>query len=241
LVEYDPNIEWIKGQFLNPLSNQDFINLPEPSRWITMILVLKAEREKYINLESCFVWPLMHPYASNKDMCKLSIQIFLSLVPSNMIKLCVQQKRRRMTKNYCGVHMRLEDDWINHLMKYNLDKNFEELSDKIFTEITESMKRIDIDKDFFIATSLGKNKNRNNYYLEKLKDIFPNRIHIFDKVCEWKEIYPEIIEAREIEGYIDFHMCLNADILILSNLSSFSQSLEFCFNELGKPYHKYSG
>ena len=75
-----------------------------------------------------------------------------------------------------------------------------------------------------------------------MKEKYPNRLVFKEEyTCEWSEIFPGIGPCREIEGYIDFQICLHGKLFIGSRMSSFSTSLRYCYSIENKPVYQYNG
>lgn len=250
LIPYNSRITWIRSKFPNPVFRQEFVKIPGKERFFGMIEKLKTESEYYIDLYTSFVWPLMTPYDHDPELSEQATKIFLALMPSSLIQLCVTQRLEELNifsdeKVYYSIHLRLEDDWVNHMTKiYKLSKHFgkekETFSKEIFNEIIGYINMLDNNK-IFVATGLGKDEHMNNYMLTELDKLFPNRICVsHHKACDWDWIFPGITNAREIEGYIDFLICLDSKKFISSFYSSFSVSLKYCLKLLGVEYYTYN-
>ena len=267
LEPYNVNIRWTKSRYQNPCFRHfDTGGAAGKDRFFNMIRALSAETAKNVDLYTTFVWPLMHPYGYDKDLSDMSTHIFLCLVPSSLIDLCVQQRKKDLglavenDDDFLAIHMRLEDDWVTHLtLKYGGTPHFGKTEDEFSREMFDQIKsgiaaaagdavttqQQQTNGKIFVATGLGKTSQKNNYLLDELRDVFGGRICVkMEHACEWKDLFLGMennATGREIEGFIDFLICLRAKRAILATYSSFSVSLKYCRDLLGLKSVLYQG
>jgi hypothetical protein len=249
ILPFNKNIEWNLSRYPNPVYNDNFTNIYTDNKFDIMIEKLKEEKEGYIDLYTCFVWPLMLPYNYRQDYVKEVISIFLCLEPSALIKCCVQKRLQEVgiqnSEKYNAIHLRMEDDWVTHLTSnykhnFHYGKTFELYTQEMIHQVCEKIQWLNGNK-LFTATGLKKSENQNNYILDDLNEKFPSLVYAKNKMCSWKEVFSGVNEAREIEGYIDFLICLNAEQVIASYYSSFSVSLKYCREYLNRYTIGYDG
>lgn len=120
---------------------------------------------------------------------------------------------------YNVVHLRLEDDWINHQIATSSSKlSFEEHSQIIWEKYCEAMARMFTPQDkIFIATYLNKTVQRNNHYIDQIRLLYPNAI----TATPWRENF-NLPTGREIDAIIDFMICRNGEKFIGLGGSTFS-------------------
>lgn len=251
LVPFRENIPWVMTKDQNPVFKPDICGLWGKERFYRVIEKLNFEEQyMYINLYTTFVWPIMGTFGLDDELCERAIRIFLCIEPSTMVKLFVEQKMSELElgDNYYSLHMRLEDDWINHLTTWdgtsNKGKTFEELSENFYNEIIGLIDtHMDMeDNKIFVATGLLKNENRNNNLLIDLEKKYPGKITYSSNSTENLAVcFPLAKSCREIEGFIDFLICTKSKKCILSTHSSFSVSLSYVLPFLDKETLKYSG
>ena len=252
LHDFAPLETWTDSQYINPVFRPEFLKLPGNRRFTEMISALlneKAAKEPRVNLWTTFVWPFMTPFDYDPLLTKISVQIFCCLTLSEKMEQGVKTRLARTIgsdQSYYVCHLRLEDDWVNHLSTVlenpHRGNSFEDISRSIFQEIVTYIENECQDKKIFIATGLGKSEQRNNFYLDKLQEMFPDRLFIDRKTYQnWGEIYPGVKFGRELEGLIDYTICQRAEKLILAWYSSFSVSLKYFCAEKGIPVRSYMG
>ena len=248
LLPYDSEIPWTTTAYTNPVFNK-FVSMEPNVRFYKMIEALEAESHiRYVNLWTTFVWPFMAPYGNVIELHQKAIQVFKCLTPSPMIRFIVNQRLKQLKSDYYVVHLRLEDDWIRFITqdyKNNIHygKTEEDCTRDIYNDIVSLIdQHMPGDNEIYIATGLNNGENKNKYILDELKEKYPNRLAFKDgKTCEWSEIFPGFDPCREIEGYIDLHVCLHGKIFIGSVMSSFSTSLKYCYDIENKPVYQYNG
>jgi hypothetical protein len=259
IIPYDSQIPWTRTAYPNPVFNK-FKDIPGVKRFHDMIEALRGEDHiRYVDIWTVFVWPLMYPYDNDPYLSNKAIKIFTCLIPSPMIKIEVLKElhniypMKKSENIYFAMHLRLEDDWVDHLTKkYNHPDNIyfgyteEKFIETIYSEITTL-----IDNNFcgegnedikiYLATGLHLTENRNRNILARLEERYPERFvyHTSSKI-EWDKVFEHIDTCRELEGYIDLHICLGAQKIICSKLSSFSSSIKYVFDYKGKECYQYS-
>jgi hypothetical protein len=251
IVINDLNIEWKQSKYQNPFLSE-FVNHDWNKRFVNMIHALKKEskeNENYnLDILTTFIWPVMYYFRDNQILHNQLINIFCQLVFSTTIQNIVKQ-----TKIDCGLdnleyhscHMRLENDWVEHITKkYNINnkhlgKPKEEYSQEIFEIIFSYIKNTD--KKIFIATGLGKSDQENNFLLEKLLKIFPSKICISKNLDCWKNLFPGTKFGRELNGLIDLIICLDSKQYLGGCYSSFSETIKLVFNYNHKKIDLFEG
>ena len=251
IAPFDETVIWERSKYSNPVYNSNFCNLQGRDRFFKMTSALKEEKGDYLDLFTTFVWPLMHPYDYDKELTERAIKLFLCLCPSALIKLCVEKRKEQLnlSEKYDAVHLRIEDDWMNHLTihyKHNphFGKTFEACSNDIFRQVVDKIRLQFSDQNpTFIATGLIKTENVNNSKISELKTQFGEKRIIvgIKKMCNWEKIFPSVGCAREIEGFIDFLICLNSEKAIVSSHSSFSVCLKYLRDYQKKETFVYNG
>ena len=121
-------------------------------------------------------------------------------------------------KNYCCIHLRLEDDAIKH-MKYSSNKDldleiFNDICKKKYLDKLDNLKSLNV--KIYICTSLIIDKHFNNDFYLEIKDkynlIDKNNIIDINIECDCREIY----------GIIDFIIAKKSSFFIGIDWSSFS-------------------
>ncbi len=118
---------------------------------------------------------------------------------------------------YHTIHLRLEDDMINHICTYFSKKSFDETNSILRDEYTKEISNNE--KCIYLCTSLCKYDNTNNNYLCDLKNKYKN---IKDSsVIDIRNIFH--ISGRECLGIIDFILAIESSYFIGLHCSSFSR------------------
>ena len=132
----------------------------------------------------------------------------------------------KIPEEYLGVHLRIEDDMLEHFKKdiqyLNENKFLEDCGRNLYLNYR---KKIFGDKKIFLATYLGKKDHRMNWILADLsKDytIIPG---------SWRKHFPQIPSGREIDAIIDYIVMTRATRFIGFRRSTFSQAIEFSCKE----------
>lgn len=253
LEHFDKRIVWTRTKYQNPVYLH-FDHIKGKERFLTMVEALKGEDGiENVDLFTSFVWPIPWAFGHDQNLMNTATRMFLCLTPSSFIQDCVKKRKTFLglqDENYVAVHLRLEDDWVTHLtLQYkgtpHFGKTEESFSKEMFDSIVDHLKKMDegVDQKIFLATGLGKTLQKNNFLIREMQSSFgPERVRVCqEKAFEWKDKYKEIGDAREIEGYIDFLLCLNAKRAILATYSSFSVSLKYCRDFLKLESQFYPG
>jgi len=249
LLPYDSQLPWTRTAYPNPVFNK-FVKIEPAKRFHSMIEALRNEEHiRYVDLWSSFVWPIMNPYGYNNELVAKATTMFLSIVPSSMIRFIVSERSVNLTDEYDVIHLRLEDDWMIHITEtlenIHNGKTIEDCTKDIYQEILGIIdeKLSDTENnDIYIATGLNNGENINKYILEDLEEKYPGRlVYKTQKTCDWSKIFPNAGPCRDIEAYLDLLICLDGKRFIGGVLSSFSSSLKHCFRNQGKPFYQYKG
>ena len=133
-------------------------------------------------------------------------------------------KEKYELKNYCCIHLRMEDDALDFSSK-KLNKTLEEVNDihkEIYLEELNNIKNLDIKK--YICTSLIINENKNNLFYKIIKKQF-NLIDKNDMINEFELFNKELLNKRELFGIIDYIIAKDSTYFIGCDWSSFSSSI----------------
>lgn len=166
------------------------------------------------------------------EMKNLEINIFKNMRVTSeyneVFEYCVQNY---LVSGYKAVHLRLEDDWLDHLMSvtgiYNIEYHSGIICENYLKAINE---KFSPDDTIFIATYLTRSKNRNTWIIDKIRERFPK----VTLALPWREKFNLPI-GREIDAFIDYMICINAEFLIGINGSTFSIVTTDIVRAKGKP------
>jgi len=165
---------------------------------------------------------------------KLNIQFHSQfLILSNKIKEHFQ------LKDYCCVHLRMEDDAIEFMIRL-LNKNNFELINDIYKQVYLSEIKKIVEKrvkKIYICTSLNIYENKNNLFY----DIIKKKYNLIDKYDLLNEIYFEDIDPqlnqREIYGILDYIIAQDSLYFVGCDWSSFSLAIKNYHESQNKNYN----
>lgn len=249
IIPYDRGQTWVETKYTNPVYRREFLQFRGAERFHRMIEALLQEENHYMYLYTSFVFPIPEAFGNDIPLTNMAVSISKLLIPSPKMQKLVDARKEllELGDSYHCIHLRLEDDWVIHLTEkletsIHRGKTREGFSREIFDSIVKIIReKFNDGKKIFVATGLGKSENVNDYLLEELFKLFPERIAVvYGKACIWDEHYPGIGPARELEGFIDFSICQQAESAILASYSSFSISLRMSFNYDLKPNFSYA-
>jgi hypothetical protein len=266
LEPFDGSLTWQKTKYQNPVFGH-FDHVKGKARYEHIIAALKPETHDNIDLFTSFVWPLSWPFGDDKELMKKATCMFLCMKPSDFMLSLVKERRELLgigkgdgpnnENDFLAIHVRLEDDWVTHLTSvYRHTPHFGKTEELFSRQIKDVIKSMILKtqcssatgddttkRKIFLATGLGKSKHKNNDFLDELVEAFGKDATLMCKqnACDWKSKFPGIGEARELEGYIDFLICLEAKSAILASHSSFSVSLKYCRDFLNLESQQYPG
>lgn len=129
-------------------------------------------------------------------------------------------------ENYYTIHIRLEDDAINHMVVSSINKKddfiyINNICKNIYIEELNNLIQNNIDnKKIYVCTSLGYEENENNIFYKEIKEKY-NLIDKNDIIKSSENIF-EKIKCREIYGIIDFIIAQDSILFTGVDWSSFS-------------------
>ena len=155
---------------------------------------------------------------------------FFNYMKSNLkfdnkfIEISNSIKEKYELKDYCCIHLRMEDDALDFSSK-KFNKSFELMNDihkQIYINELESLKNIDVKK--YICTSLVINENKNNLFYKVIK----KQYDLIDKnniINDYDLFQNELSNKRELYGIIDYIIAKDSKYFIGCDWSSFSSSI----------------
>jgi hypothetical protein len=129
-------------------------------------------------------------------------------------------------ENYYTIHIRLEDDAVNHMVISSINKkdDFEYINNickNIYIEELNNLIQNNTDnKKIYVCTSLGYEENENNIFYKEIKEKY-NLIDKNDIIKSSENIF-EKVKCREIYGIIDFIIAQDSILFTGVDWSSFS-------------------
>lgn len=165
----------------------------------------------------------------HKNMKELYEEIKLNIqFHSQFLKLAQTIKDHFQLKNYCCIHLRMEDDAIEFMIQLLKKNNFELIND-IYKQVylSEIKKIVDkkVDK-IYICTSLNIYENKNNLFYEIIK----KKYNLIDKYDLLNEIQFDCIDPqlnqREIYGILDYIIAQDSLYFVGCDWSSFSLAIK---------------
>lgn len=117
--------------------------------------------------------------------------------------------------------LRLDNDWINHLVSTS-ETTSNEITNNLFNSYIKAMEKyFSTDDKIYISTHLLKSNNQNNYLI----DIIKQKYNVITSI-PWRDNFKLPIE-REIDAIIDYLLCINADKFIGYEGSTFSSNIAY--------------
>jgi FkbM family methyltransferase len=207
-INTDKNLDksnWVKPHyygFIYNISN----NLNEISK------IISQEKHSYLSIGWCFSLVLQ----TDEDIKKIEFEIYKNLrFRSEYYEVFNYCKDKYLGQKHNVVHLRLEDDLINHGKG---ELSFEQYSQNLFDKYAKAMDSLfSKDEIIYIASHLHKGQNKNNYMTDELKQKYPNII----MSIPWRNLF-NLPVGREIDGIIDYLICINAEKFIGLGGSTFS-------------------
>lgn len=168
-----------------------------------------AEDNKYLNLGCPFELGIFagSPDDYYRDLHE-QIMVSLRYLPNYHLPI---------EGNYRAVHLRLEDDMLNHIKGYN--PVFDEEA-YVQGAVDRYIKEIGEDK-VYLATGLTKYPNRHNWVVDKLKQ--------HSQVV----LSHSLGQGRELDALVDLIACMNAQSFIGKGGSTFSAFLSIYHSRMG--------
>jgi hypothetical protein len=143
----------------------------------------------------------------------------ISLIPpySDVLAYCMDQ----LGGEYSSIHLRLEDDWIDHLCAIRGGSREENTDITWQSYLSSMMSNIGREECIYIATHLTKSVNRNDNLIEELRKLYPNIVIRIP----WREKF-NIPIGREIDALIDYIICTSSTKFIGCLSSTFSKAID---------------
>jgi len=129
-------------------------------------------------------------------------------------------------ENYYTIHIRLEDDAVNHMVISSINKKddfiyINNICKNIYIEELNNLIQNNTDnKKIYVCTSLGYEENENNIFYKEIKEKY-NLIDKNDIIKSSENIF-EKVKCREIYGIIDFIIAQDSILFTGVDWSSFS-------------------
>ena len=169
------------------------------------------DQHKYLDLGSVF------GQISEYKELELNIHKNILFQPQ-YYKILEYCKLNYLQGSYNAVHLRLEDDWIS-CMSPIYCTTFEGYSELLMRNYNKSMESLFLPTDkIYIASHLGKAKNRNNNIIERIREKYPNIVTVID----WRKHFT-VTKGREIDAIIDYLICLDSQKFIGIYWSTYSR------------------
>jgi len=146
----------------------------------------------------------------------LSLEIILKMKFTKIVNDVIDYCLPIIGPNFNAVHFRFEDDWIP------LSRSpFEVASQILWDRYKQEMAKLFRPEDrIYVATHLTKGKNRNDYLVQELRDLYPNIIIGID----WRNHF-DLPVGREVDGLIDYLCSIRAEKFVGCNVSTFSTAI----------------
>lgn len=146
-----------------------------------------------------------------------------------------------LTGSYHVVHLRLEDDIATYLFVYNSPGGFDAYAEDLYQRyLTYFTKNYNKNDTIFIATGLGKQPNRMNSALDRLRILYPNMIINKD----WRTVVTDdtvglspIGPGREYDAIIDLLLAREGTDFLGYQASTYSLTLDIIYSERGLVSH----
>jgi hypothetical protein len=195
------------------------------------------DTDEYLKCPFLFTYPLLsyYPDDSTRDI----IMSIFNELPFNSTVLSVINSITGSLglTNYIAIHLRLEDDMINHIIGSfykGCNKTFDECSkiliDRYFRAIQELCPP---GSTIYVATYLSKSNNANNHVLNRLRQMYPKT-----NLCptDWRKQFPSFPQGREIDAIVDYIISTRATKFIGMDISTFSESISYTFRKQHRPH-----
>jgi hypothetical protein len=207
-----------------------------------VIALLTALTEPNINLGFAFFCELDKFYTDSTSW-NLLMQV-MSRFRFTLILHAIADQYKHILKlppNYAVLHLRLEDDLINHVVnerpgtkgKFKESEYRHRLKARFIGASQQLFRR---DDTVYVATHLLKSPNKFNTVPTELKLMFPQMIF----GDSWRHHFPTAMEGREIDAIIDYLICTSASKFIGLDMSTFSVQLAYLMRGQRKPHRLVS-
>jgi hypothetical protein len=200
----------IKGK---KIETNDDTNISLIKDFIPLLFLENNVNERFLDIDNPISAVIPDEYKLLNNYVDLNIKFI-----KKFIDIANEITQQLNLKNYCCIHLRLEDDAVRHmkdLSNKDLDMEvFNNVCKKKYLDELDNLKVLNV--KIYICTSLIIDKHANNeFYLsikEKYNLIDKNNIVDTDSECDCREIY----------GIIDFIIAKNSLFFIGTDWSSFS-------------------
>jgi hypothetical protein len=226
--EQDPTIVWTNSLHLNP-TKKPYVVHRETGCWERLIAELRQESGPSLNLNDTFAFNLEQLYPPAQQ--RVVMNLFYNIPWIDLFKeiLVISQKLLGLTSyQYASIHFRLEDDTF--LLRTQL--NDEDYTKYLYNSYLDAIAKWE-STDIFLATHLLKAPNRNNHLCDQLKEKYP-KVKCWTG-NSWRAFYPDAPVGREIDGIVDYLLCLYSTAFIGYQRSTYSLILDGYFKEMGRP------
>lgn len=204
------------------INKEEIINLKTNNQDISYItdiisLIKKQESEKYLYIGSPISCIIPDNYKDIESYISLNIPF-----SDKFLNYASKIKETFQLQNYACIHLRMEDDCLNYMVKLlENKKTFQEVENiykYIYLEEFEKLKKFNVKT--YVCTSLGIYKNNNNKFYGELK----KKYNLIDKndLINSINIDNDDNNCRELYGIIDYIIAKEANYFVGCDWSSFS-------------------
>lgn len=227
--------QWPKSKHLNP-TKKTYVQQNKPGCLDQLIRELSEERNvPRVDISDVFSYSL---FRQNPDetLRKLYTDLLLRLPFTNEIMNIVETSKQQLKlDNYSSLHLRVEDD----IIRCRPDKKitYQQFADKIQNKYRGEMaKTFTPDEKVYVSTFLLKGPNTQNAFLPELKNKYRGLTYWEPPEVYWRKSFPNFPLGREIDGLIDYLLCLGGKKFLGYNGSTFSENIKYHFEREKKSF-----
>lgn len=237
----DPvDYQWVQSPNKGILSRL----LSQPNCLIRAISILRQESNPYIDIGNTFTASLKAIYSDKYSWNLLtSLLCQIKFVPEiyDVVNYC-KKFLKIDSIPYCAIHLRIENDMINHIVN-DRPQNRGRITQQYYCNSIKARYLKSMEKSFtrnnviYLATYLLRSENINNSFVYDISRLYPN-IKFWESKNYWRNQFPTLINGREIDAIIDYLLCVDSDLFIGYDGSTFSETITYVLDSKGKHYDK---
>ena len=193
------------------VNNQDYSYLEDFTSYLK-----KQKEDSFLNIGSPICAKIPEKYKDALDKIILNIQF-----TEKFITYSSRIKETFHLQNYICVHLRMEDDCLEYMVKLLKNKSYKKVEDIYKEKYTSLFKELSNYKvKIYICTSLCIYENKNNIFYQELK----KKYNLIDKndLLLSMNLGNNDSKCRELYGIIDYLIAKDSTYFVGCDWSSFS-------------------